>query len=60
MILLKKFNLSNLIGDNTYAVVLAHLSEINNKEELALQEFNEKENNHSIEKISKVRIWSSK
>lgn len=43
--------LSNLIGDNTYAVVLAHLSEINNKEELALQEFNEKENNRRVEKL---------
>lgn len=43
--------LSNLIGDNTYAVVLAHLSEINNKEEIALQEFNEKENNRRVEKL---------
>jgi len=43
--------LSNFIGDNTYAVVLAHLSEINNKEELALEEFNEKENNRRVEKL---------
>ena len=43
--------LSNLVGDNTRAVVLAHLSEINNKEELALQEFNEKENNRRVEKL---------
>ena len=47
--------LSNLIGDNTYAVVLAHLSEINNKEELALQEFNEKENNRRVEKLIVAR-----
>lgn len=47
--------LSNLIGDNTHAVVLAHLSEINNKEELALQEFNEKENNRRVEKLIVAR-----
>lgn len=47
--------LSNLIGDNTYAVILAHLSEINNKEELALQEFNEKENNRRVEKLIVAR-----
>lgn len=47
--------LSNLIGDNTYAVVLAHLSEINNKEELALLEFNEKENNRRVEKLIVAR-----
>lgn len=47
--------LSNLIGDNTYAVVLSHLSEINNKEELALQEFNEKENNRRVEKLIVAR-----
>lgn len=47
--------LSNFIGDNTYAVVLAHLSEINNKEELALQEFNEKENNRRVEKLIVAR-----
>ena len=43
--------LSNLIGDNTHAVILAHLSEINNKEELAILEFNEKENNRRVEKL---------
>ena len=47
--------LSNLIGDNTYAVVLAHLSEINNKEELAILEFNEKENNRRVEKLIVAR-----
>jgi len=47
--------LSNLIGNNTHAVVLAHLSEINNKEELALQEFNEKENNRRVEKLIVAR-----
>lgn len=47
--------LSEFIGDNTYAVVLAHLSEINNKEELALQEFNEKENNRRVEKLIVAR-----
>lgn len=47
--------LSKLIGDNTYAVVLAHLSEINNKEELALREFNEKENNRRVEKLIVAR-----
>ena len=47
--------LSNLIGDNTYAVVLAHLSEINNKEELALLEFNEKEKNRKVEKLIVAR-----
>ena len=43
--------LSKWIGDNTKAVVLAHLSETNNTEELALNEFNSKENNRRVEKV---------
>lgn len=40
--------LSNLIGKNTVAVVLAHLSETNNTEEIALNEYNSYENNRKV------------
>lgn len=43
--------LSEFIGDNTSTVILAHLSEINNLETLALKEFNEKENNRRVKKV---------
>ncbi len=43
--------LSHFIGNNTRVVVLAHLSEINNLESLALQEFNEKEENRKVSKV---------
>lgn len=43
--------LSKWIGDNTKLVVLAHLSETNNTEELALEEFNSKENNKRVERV---------
>ena len=43
--------LSNLVGDNTKYVVLAHLSETNNLEELALNEFKSKKNNLIVENV---------
>ena len=43
--------LSEWIGDNTKLVILAHLSETNNTEELALKEFNSKENNRRVGKV---------
>ena len=43
--------LSKWIGNNTKAVILAHLSETNNTEELALKEFKSKENNRRVEKV---------
>lgn len=47
--------LSELIGDNTSTVILAHLSEVNNLETLALQEFNERENNRRVSKVIVAR-----
>lgn len=41
--------LENLVGKNTKYVILAHLSEKNNTEELALEAVNERLNNKSIE-----------
>ena len=43
--------LSKLIGKNTKYVVLAHLSEINNSEELALNQFKSIKKNCTIEKV---------
>lgn len=43
--------LSKLIGKNTKCVILAHLSEINNLEELAINEFKSKKKNCTVEKI---------
>lgn len=43
--------LEKLIGKDTKCVVLAHLSEINNLEELALKSFNSRKNNSSINKL---------
>ena len=47
--------LSEFIGDNTSTVILAHLSEVNNLETLALQEFNERENNRRVNKVIVAR-----
>ena len=43
--------LSKFIGNNTEVVVLAHLSEVNNTEEKALEEFNSSENNRRVKKV---------
>lgn len=43
--------LSKWIGDNTKLVILAHLSETNNTEELALKEFKSKENNRRVKNV---------
>lgn len=43
--------LSKWIGDNTKLVILAHLSEVNNTEDLALKEFKSKENNKRVKKV---------
>lgn len=43
--------LSKLIGKNTECVVLAHLSEINNLEEIALQEFKSRKKNANVKKV---------
>lgn len=43
--------LSNLIGDETQAIVLAHLSETNNTEQIALDEFYNYENNKKIKNV---------
>ena len=43
--------LSKFIGNNTKVVVLAHLSEVNNTEEKALEEFLSNENNRRVEKV---------
>ena len=40
-----------IIGNNTEVVVLAHLSEVNNTEEKALEEFNSNENNRRVKKV---------
>lgn len=45
------YYLSELIGDNTKYIVLAHLSEENNTPEKALEELNNKVTNDSIKKI---------
>jgi phosphoribosyl 1,2-cyclic phosphodiesterase len=43
--------LSKLIGKNTECVILAHLSEINNLEDIALSEFKSRKKNANISKI---------
>lgn len=40
------YYLNKIVGNNTKTVILAHLSETNNTEELALKEFNKVLNNH--------------
>lgn len=43
--------LSEFIGKNTKCVVLAHLSETNNLESIALEEFKRRKKNASVEKV---------
>jgi len=43
--------LSKLIGDNTCCVVLAHLSETNNREEIAYKEFMARKENAKVNKL---------
>ena len=43
--------LDEFVGKNTKCVILAHLSETNNEESIALKEFMSKEHNRKVEKV---------